>query len=41
MMREKEIDEYDLECHNKALEEYKKDNKTYTLAEVKEELGLQ
>ena len=37
---EKIEDEYDLECYNKAIEEYKKDPKTYTLEEVKEELGL-
>lgn len=33
-------DEYDLECYKKAMEEYKKNPKTYTLDEVKEELGL-
>lgn len=37
---EKIEDEYDLECYNKAIEEYKKNPKTYTLEEVKEELGL-
>ncbi len=37
---EKIEDEYDLECYKKALEEYKKDPKTYTLKEVKEEMGL-
>lgn len=37
---EKIEDEYDLECYNKAMEEYKKDPKTYTLEEVKEEMGL-
>lgn len=37
---EKIEDEYDLECYNKAMEEYKKNPKTYTLKEVKEELGL-
>ena len=33
-------DEYDLECYNKAIEEYKNNPKTYTLDEVKKELGL-
>ena len=33
-------DEYDLECYNNAIEEYKKNPKTYTMEEVKEELGL-
>ena len=37
---EKIEDEYDLECYNKAIEEYKNNPKTYTLDEVKEELGL-
>ena len=37
---EKIEDEYDLECYNKAMEEYKKDPKTYTLEGVKEEMGL-
>lgn len=37
---EKIEDEYDLECYKKAIEEYRKNPKTYTLAEVKEELGL-
>lgn len=37
---EKIEDEYDLECYNKAIEEYKKDPKTYSMEEVKEELGL-
>ena len=32
--------EYDLECYKKAITEYKKNPKTYTLDEVKEELGL-
>lgn len=32
--------EHDLECYKKAIEEYKKNPKTYTLDEVKEELGL-
>lgn len=33
-------DEYDLKCYKKAMEEYKKNPKTYTLKEVKEEMGL-
>lgn len=37
---EKIEDEYDLECYKKAIEEYKKNPKTYTLEEVKEELEL-
>mgnify|MGYP001626014536 FL=1 len=37
---EKIEDEYDLECYNKAIKEYKKNSKKYTLNEVKEELGL-
>ena len=37
---EKIEDEYDLECYNKAIKEYKKNTKTYTMKEVKEELGL-
>lgn len=37
---EKIEDEYDLECYEKAIEEYRKNPKTYTLEEVKEELGL-
>ena len=37
---EKIEDEYDLECYNKALEEYEKNPKTYTMDEVKKELGL-
>lgn len=37
---EKIEDEYDLECYKKAVEEYEKNPKTYTLEEVKEELGL-
>lgn len=37
---EKIEDEYDLECYRKAIEEYKKNPQTYTLEEVKEELGL-
>lgn len=37
---EKIEDEYDLECYKKAIEEYKKNPKTYTLDEVEKELGL-
>ena len=37
---EKIENEYDLESYNKAIEEYRKNPKTYTLKEVKEELGL-
>ncbi len=37
---EKIEDEYDLECYNKAVEEFNKNPKTYTMEEVKEELGL-
>ena len=37
---EKIEDEYDLECYKKAIEDYKKNPRTYTLEEVKGELGL-
>lgn len=37
---EKIEDEYDLTAYKKAMEEYKKNPKTYTLEEVKKELGL-
>lgn len=37
---EKIEDEYDLESYHKAMEEYKKNPKTYTMEEVKKELGL-
>ncbi len=37
---EKIENEYDLECYKKAMEEYKQNPKTYTMEEVKEELGL-
>ena len=37
---EKIEDEYDLESYNKAINEYRQNPKTYTLKEVKEELGL-
>ena len=33
-------DEYDLELYNKAMEEYKKNPKTYSLNEVEKDLGL-
>lgn len=33
-------DEYDLKCYEKAIKEYKKNPKTYTLEEVKKELDL-
>lgn len=32
--------EYDLECYKKAIEDYKNNPKTYTMEEVKKELGL-
>lgn len=37
---EKIEDEYDLECYKKAIEEYKENPKTYTMDEMKKELGL-
>ncbi len=37
---EKIEDEYDLECYEKAIKEYEQNPNTYTLEEVKEELGL-
>ena len=37
---EKIENEYDLACYKKAMEEYKKNPKTYTMNEIKEELGL-
>lgn len=37
---EKIEDEMDLDAYNKAYEEYLKNPKTYTLKEVKKELGL-
>lgn len=37
---EKIEDEYDLKCYEEAINEYKKNPKTYTLDEVKRELGL-
>lgn len=33
-------DEYDLDCYNKAMEEYKNNPVTYSLDEVKKELKL-
>ena len=37
---EKIEDEYDLECYDKAIKEYEENPKTFTLDEVKKELGL-
>ncbi len=37
---EKIENEYDLECYRKAIEEYKENPKTYTMEEIKKELGL-
>lgn len=37
---EKIEDEYDLDSYNKAMKEYKKNPKKYTMKEVKEELEL-
>jgi len=37
---EKIEDEYDLECYYKAMEEYKKNPKTYTTEEVKQMMKL-
>lgn len=37
---EKIEDEYDLTCYEKAIKEYRKNPKTYTLDEVEEELGI-
>ena len=37
---EKIEDEYDLSAYNRAMEEFKKDSATYSLDEVKKELGL-
>lgn len=39
MMEEIE-DKYDLECYEKAINEYKKNPKTYTLEEIKKILNL-
>ncbi|MBR0427236.1 MAG: CopG family transcriptional regulator [Clostridia bacterium] len=38
---EKIENEYDLKCYYEALEEYKKNPKTYTMKDVKKELGLE
>ncbi|MCI8396354.1 MAG: CopG family transcriptional regulator [Clostridia bacterium] len=38
---EKIENEYDLECYQKAIKEHKKNPKTYTLKQVKEELELE
>ena len=37
---EKIENEYDLQSYEKAIREYKENPKTYTLEEVKEEMGL-
>lgn len=37
---EKIEDEYDLKCYEQAMAEYKENPNTYTLEEVKKELGL-
>ena len=37
---EKIENEYDLQSYEKAIKEYKENPKTYTLEEVKEEMGL-
>lgn len=37
---EKIEDEYDLESYKKAIKDYKKNPKTYTMEEIKKELGL-
>ena len=37
---EKIEDEYDLECYKKAIKEYNKNPRTYSIDEVKKELGL-
>ena len=37
---EKIEDEYDLKCYNEAMEEYKKNPKTYSIEEVKEMVAL-
>ena len=33
-------DDFDMKCYEKAMQEYRKDLKTYTLDEVEKELGL-
>jgi len=37
---EKIEDEYDLDCYEKSIKEYEENPKTFTLDEVKKELGL-
>ena len=37
---EKIKNEYDLDCYNQAIEEYKKNPKTYSMEEIKKELNL-
>lgn len=37
---EKIEDEYDLACYERAIEEFRKDPKTYSFEEAMEELGL-
>lgn len=37
---EKIENEYDLQCYEKAIEEYKQNPKTYTLDEIKKELDF-
>lgn len=37
---EKIEDEIDLDAYNKAIKEFKKNSKTYTLDEIEKELGL-
>ena len=37
---EKIENEYDLECYKNAIKEYNKNPKTYTMEEVKKELGI-
>ena len=37
---EKIEDEYDLECYENAIKKYEENPKTYTLDEVKKEVGL-
>ena len=38
---EKIEDEYDLKCYETAIKDYKKKPKTYTISEIKKELGLE
>lgn len=38
---EKIEDEYDLECYEKAMKEYKQNPVTYTLEEIKKELDIE